>query len=89
MSFFDSTLGKWRQTWVDAFGNVSEFVGEFADEAMRFEGETHRRDGTRVLRRMVLYDQGADRVRQYSERSLDGGRSWDVVYDCIYVRKND
>jgi len=86
-SFFDGTLGKWRQTWVDSAGNVGEFVGEYKEHAMRFEGETHRANGQKILRRMTLFNLGADRVRQYSERSLDGGKTWDANYDFIYLRR--
>jgi hypothetical protein len=86
-NFYDAALGKWRQTWVDRMGSVSEFVGEFKDNAMRFEGETHRRDGVKVLSRMTLFNLGAERVRQYSERSLDGGKTWVVAYDFTYLRR--
>jgi hypothetical protein len=86
-NFFDAHLGKWRQTWVDAVGNMSEFVGEYKDGAMRYEGETHRQRGEKVLRRMSVYNLGSDRVRQYSERSTDGGKTWSVAYDFIYLRK--
>jgi hypothetical protein len=86
VNFFDSTLGKWRQTWVDSMGNVSEFSGEYKDGAMRFEGESHRQNGTRVLRKMIIYNLGPDRVRQYSEWSMDG-KDWKVGYDFIYMRK--
>ena len=86
-NFFDATLGKWRQTWVDTIGNVSEFTGEYNEKAMRFQGETHRQSGERVLRRLTLFDLGPDRVRQYSERSVDGGKTWSVAYDYIYIRR--
>jgi hypothetical protein len=86
-NFYDSTLKKWRQTWVDNQGNVSEFSGEYKDGAMRFEGESHRRDGQRILRKMVVSKLGANRVRQYSENSVDGGKTWKTSYDFIYLRK--
>jgi hypothetical protein len=87
LSFFDAHLGKWRQTWADSAGNVSEFVGAYTENAMRFEGESHLQDGRKVLRRMTLSSLGPDRVRQYSERSTDGGKTWNVAYDFIYRRK--
>lgn len=86
-NFFDATLGKWRQTWVDARGNVSEFAGAYSDGAMRFEGESHLQNGRRVLRRLTFFNLGADRVRQYSERSVDDGKTWSVGYDYIYLRR--
>ena len=86
-NFYDSSLKKWRQTWVDSGGNVSEFVGEFKDGSLHYEGESHRSDGSRVLRKMIFYNLGPDRVRQYSERSTDGGKTWSVAYDITYERK--
>lgn len=87
-NFFDANLHKWRQTWVDGTGRVSEFVGEYKDGAMRFEGESHLQDGTKVLRRMTLFNLGKDRVRQFSEASTDEGKTWHATYDFIYTRRN-
>ncbi len=86
VNFYDAVLRKWRQTWVDAAGSVGEFAGTFAEGAMRFEGETHTREGRRVLRRMTLAPESADRVRQHSEASTDGGRTWRPHYDFLYIR---
>lgn len=86
-NFYDSNLKKWRQTWVDATGNVSEFAGEFKDGAMHYEGESHLKNGSRVLRKMIVYNLSPDRVRQYSERSIDGGKTWTIAYDFTYERK--
>ncbi|HXG66643.1 MAG TPA: hypothetical protein VNO70_16200 [Blastocatellia bacterium] len=86
-NFFDAHLGKWRQTWVDSAGNMSEFIGEYRDGAMRYEGESHRQNGSKVLRKMIIYNLGPDRVRHYSEASTDGGKTWKVFYDFIYVRR--
>lgn len=87
-NFFDAHLHKWRQTWVDGTGFISEFAGEFKDGAMRFEGESHLADGSKVLRHMTLSKLGADRVRQLSEVSTDEGKTWRVNYDYIYTRKS-
>jgi hypothetical protein len=89
ISVFDAVLGRWRQTGVDSSGSVSEFTGELSGGAMRLAGETHRPDGAIVLRRMTLDPLGPDRVRQYSERSLDGGATWEVDYEFMYVRRDD
>ncbi len=87
LNFYDSSLGKWRQVWVDSTGNVSEFTGEYRDGAMRYEGETHAQGGGKILRRLTFFNLGADRVRQFSERSTDGGKTWAVNYDFTYIRK--
>ena len=87
INFFDAHLGKWRQTWVANNGGVSEFAGEFKDGALRFEGESHTPAGQRILRRLTFFKLDADRVRQFSEQSTDGGKTWTVSYDFIYKRR--
>jgi hypothetical protein len=86
-NFFDTLLGKWRETWVDSTGGVSEFTGEFKNGTMQLSGETHRADGGKILRKMLLSPAGVDRVRQFSEKSTDNGKTWTTAYDFIYVRK--
>jgi hypothetical protein len=87
VNFYDVHLGKWRQTWIDAQGMVSEFSGELKDEAMRFQGESHYPDGTKSLRRLTFFKIDSDRVRQYSEISRDDGKTWNPHYELFYVRK--
>lgn len=88
-NFYDAVLGKWRQTWVDRTGGVIEFAGEFKDGSMRFEGEGHQINGTKSLQRMTFTPLEKDKVRQLGETSTDGGKTWTVSYDFIYVRKNN
>ena len=87
INFFDAVLKKWRQTWVDKLGTVSEFTGELKSGAMQLEGITHTRDGKTILRRMTLSPTEPDKVRQYSEKSTDAGTTWGVAYDYLYVRR--
>jgi len=85
-NFYDTHLDRWRQTWVDVAGNVSEFSGTVRGGAMHYQGETHRQ-GARILRRMTVSKEGPDRVRQYSEQSTDEGRTWTLAYDFIYLAR--
>jgi len=87
INFFDHHLGKWRQTWVGSNGGVSEFAGEFKEGAMLFEGESHSPSGQKVLRRLTFTKLDADRVRQFSEQTTDGGKTWTVSYDFVYKRR--
>lgn len=86
VNFFDPVTKRWRQTWVDCVGNVTEFTGEYRDGAMRFEGESHRAGGQRILRHMTLFNNADGSVRQYSRQSKDGGETWTDAYDFTYVR---
>jgi len=87
LNFYDSSLGKWRQTWADSSGGVSEFAGVYKDNAMRFEGESHAPSGAKTIRRLTFFNLGPDRVRQFSEASYDDGKSWTVDYDFTYLRR--
>lgn len=86
-NFYDPALKLWRQVWVDRSGNISEFSGQYRDGAMYYEGVTYSLSGTRMLRKMTLYNLGPDQVRQLSQRSTDDGQTWNVNYDFLYVRK--
>lgn len=86
-NYYNAALGRWRQVWVDRNGNISEFSGEYRDGAMRYEGVSYPLGQARMLRRMILFNLGRDKVRQLSYRSTDDGRTWHVNYDFLYVRK--
>jgi tetratricopeptide (TPR) repeat protein len=88
INFYNVGTGKWRQTWVDSTGNVAEFQGQYKDGALRYEGEGYPRGGQKVLSRLTFFNLGPDRVRQFAEQSTDGGKTWNVSYDFIYLRKN-
>lgn len=86
-NFYNATLGKWQQTWVDDRGGVLQFIGEFKDGAMRFQGETLAPKGNKVMHRLTFFPLAADRVRQLWEQSSDGGKTWNVAFDGTYTRK--
>lgn len=87
INFYDASLKRWRQTWTDSLGNSSEWAGEFRDGAMRFDGEAHRSDGARVVRNMTFTPLDGGSVRQASDLSPDGGKTWRPGYDFVYVKK--
>ena len=86
-NFYNASTGKWQQTWVASNGSVTEFVGEFKDNQMRFRSESIGKDGRKTLRRLTFFNLGPDRVRQFAESSTDEGKTWSVQYDFTYVRK--
>jgi hypothetical protein len=45
-------------------------------------------DGTRLKRHLQFFKLGSDAVRQFSQGSSDGGKSWQVEYDFTYIRKS-
>ncbi len=87
MNFYDPGLNKWRQVWVDTSGRVTEFYGEFKDNAMHYQAEVVQPDGSKGLRKMTIFNLAPDRVRQLVEISNDGGKTWTAGYDFTYFRK--
>ena len=88
-NLFYRSLGKWRQTWVDNTGGQHDYVGSLQDGNMVFEGTTPAPNGQlgRVATRLTFFHVGADSVRQFSQTSPDSGRTWQVAYDLMYVRR--
>jgi hypothetical protein len=88
-NIFDQSRNRWFQTWVDSGGGLHEYNGN-PDAAgnMVFLGETPGSPGqpARVPTRLSFFRLSDDRVRQLSERALDG-QTWITQYDLIYVRR--
>jgi uncharacterized protein (TIGR02246 family) len=86
---FDPSRGAWFQTWVDDTGGLHEYRGNpDAEGNMRYTAEvpygpTHERRPTRL----TFFRLGADHVRQLSESTADGGKTWTVDYDLDYRRR--
>lgn len=85
ITYYDPETKRWRQTWVGAGGDVSQFTGELKGNTMRFEGYTHSPGGRKVLRRMTLTPV-SEGVRHFSEQSADGGKTWNETYDMLYTK---
>jgi ketosteroid isomerase-like protein len=88
-NLFDRSIGKWRQTWVDNSGGQHDYRGEIKDGNMLYIGDTPTPNGQlgRVPTKLTFFHISADSVRQYSEQSADGGKTWAMAYDLMYVRR--
>ena len=90
MNFYSPQTGKWEQYWIGSEGSPqrpNHFInGEYKDGAMRFDFSGKDQNGD-FIGRFVFYNLGPDKVRQFSEQTYDGGKTWNTNYDFIYVRK--
>jgi uncharacterized protein (TIGR02246 family) len=88
-NIFDRSIGLWRQTWVDNIGGQHDYRGSLEDGNMVFTGDTPMPNGRRgrVPTRLTFFHVSKDSVRQYSELSIDSGKTWRVGYDLMYVRR--
>lgn len=81
----DPATKKWRQTWTDSSAQIYDFTGEPGEARMVFSRIAKGPDGAPMLVRMTLSRLTTGEVRQLSEQSSDGGKSWRVGYDFTYA----
>lgn len=85
INYYDPRERQWKQTWVDAGGNVVQYCGGWSKGKMILTGHLTNPNGM-VVDSRVSYSVNTDgSVRQLVERSSDEGRSWRVYFDGKYV----
>jgi hypothetical protein len=85
-NLFDTRDNKWHQTWVDARGTMTHYVGGLQDGNMVLVSESVA-GGKKTLNRMTYSKLAEGNVRQHGETSVDDGKTWTTTFDFIYVRK--
>jgi ketosteroid isomerase-like protein len=90
-NIYDRSHAQWRQTWVDNVGGQHDYAGGLVQGNMVYQGTTPAPGGAvgTVPTRLTFYHLGPDSVRQFSEVSNDGGKTWQPNYDLMYVRRKD
>ena len=88
VSLFDTSAGKWKQTWVDNEGGYLDFTGEWKDGQMILSREAIGPGGAKSLQRMVYKNISASEFDWSWESSKDGGKTWIVQWPIHYKRKS-
>ena len=84
---YNTSLKRWEQFWVDNSQGTIHFYGELKDGIMDYwTEEIPQGNGQKLKRHLQFIPQGPDRVRQFSQGSTDGGKTWSVEYDFTYNR---
>lgn len=87
-NWYDTTTKKWTQLWIGSGGGHQYFTdGEYKDGAMRFKFQQPDANGIMQPGNFIFYNLGPDKVRQYNELSNDSGKTFQVGYDFMYIRK--
>jgi tetratricopeptide (TPR) repeat protein len=80
-------LKRWEQYWVDNAAGVIFFHGGIKDSVMDYwTDDVHQTAGGTLLRHLQFFNLGPGKVRQFSQGSNDGGKTWHVEYDLIYTK---
>ena len=88
-NIYNASLKRWEQYWVDNVGGNIFFYGGLKDGVMDYwTDDLPQPDGTKLKRHLQFFKLGSDSVRQFSQGSSDGGKSWQVEYDFTYIRKS-
>jgi tetratricopeptide (TPR) repeat protein len=89
-NYFDTTDNYWHQFWINQNAQKTTYEGKLENGNMVFYSYDHVKDNNNpFLRRLTFFNLGPNKVRQYSERSTDDGKTWSVEYDFTYVRKTN
>ncbi len=86
---YNAVTGRWQQFWVDNAGGVTAyFDGTFGgDKMILATGDTRQPDGTNKIQKMTFFNLSPDKVRQFGQSSVDGGKTWTTDFDLEYRRK--
>jgi hypothetical protein len=84
-NFYNSTTGHWEQVWITNTGEILKVAGGWKNGAIREEGPTRSATGRPALHRHSFTPVPPDRVRQFCEESEDGGKTWRVAFDGLYI----
>ena len=82
-SVYDSARKVWHQSWVTNRGELLLLDGGMQGDRMTFTGSQRNSDGKPSLLRGDWYRQGQE-VRETATRSMDGGRTWQPVFDIVF-----
>lgn len=88
LSSWNPGLHHWEQYWVDGQGVPIFFTGSLEGGELRLRADSATRAGAPLKRRVTFSKLPNGRLRQLSESSSDGGRTWVMEYDFYYVKKS-
>ena len=83
---FDFWVGEWDVTTLQGGHAGDSSVQKILGDCVVFEN-WHGARGAPTMLRMTFTPMDANTVRQFGERSKDGGQTWAAAYDLYYHRK--
>jgi hypothetical protein len=87
-NYYDVRDKKWHQLYLDNSGNAGAFpamAGNLVDGKMVLV--TDEKQGP--VSRWTWYVAGPEKVRQMAEQSSDGQKTWNIVWDSVYVKAGE
>ena len=85
-NFYNPVTKKWHQSYMDSNGGNYMMDGEYKEGALRYEGFIYSPAG-QIPVRMTFFNLEPGKLRQTSETSSDGGKTWVQGWDGLYIRQ--
>jgi hypothetical protein len=85
---YDAQLKKWIQDWVDSDANGVHFEGQFEKGVMNYFADSADAKGAPIRRHMQFVRLDADHVRQFSQASSDGSKTWSPDTTLLTFARN-
>jgi len=79
----------WQQTWVDNKGGITEYNSSTWENNRMVLTTANKSQGEEkwLMQRMTFTRLSDDKVRQFGENSVDGGKTWTTSFDLEYRRR--
>jgi tetratricopeptide (TPR) repeat protein len=84
---YNNVTKEWEQFWVSDTATTNYFKGALVNGEMRYTLEMPAPGGGTLMRHLTFSKLPEGKVRQFSEGSTDGGKTWNTEYDFVYVKK--
>jgi hypothetical protein len=88
-NIYNASTKKWQQLWVDNAGGVLQLEGELHNGVLEYTGKTPQADGTTALEKITFKKLPNDRIQQIWVQSPDDGKTWNTLFDGMYIRKTN
>jgi hypothetical protein len=77
---------KWHQTWVDNQGGRLDLAGGLQNGKMVLDGDApSQKDPGKSVKHRISWERKGASVRQLWQASRDDGKTWNVLFDGLYV----
>ena len=88
-NLYNRQTEKWEQTWVDNYGSVIHFSGEYDEKkgVLSMTGTGKAQDGKEVQYTLSFWNNEDGTVRQLWQASKTKGRNWVTLFDGLYKKK--
>ena len=86
---FQPKTNSWKQAWADYQGGYYDFTGEFTENKRIFKTAAREVNEIVFIQRMIFYDIKKDAFTWDWEQSVDGGKTWSLVWRIDYTRMTE